>query len=47
MLIARAQVVPEGLVAGFDIHFTSPAVGPLRRTVSFTVNEKHSFKVRA
>lgn len=39
------QVIPEGLTAGFDMHFSCPAVGPIKRTVAFTVNDKHTFKV--
>jgi hypothetical protein len=38
-------VIPEGLTAGFDMHFSCPAVGPIKRTVAFTVNDKHTFKV--
>ena len=39
----RAQVIPPGATAGFDIVFTSPTPNDFRSTLYYTINEKHSF----
>lgn len=40
-----SQVVPEGLMAGFDICFTSATIGPVKRTMSYIINNQSIFKV--
>ena len=40
-----AQVIPGGAVAGFDMYFTSPTEQSFKKTLQYTINEKHILKV--
>ena len=39
-----SQVVPVAATAGFDVYFKPLETGPFQRTVSYQINEKHTFK---
>ena len=40
-----AQVLPKGAVAGFDIIFCSKVLGKYKKTFTWSINGRHSFKV--
>lgn len=39
-----SQVLPPNGIAGFDLLFSSAEIGPFRKVVSYTINERYSFK---
>lgn len=39
-----SQVIPPSGIAGFDLLFSTAEVGPIRKTVSYSVNDRYSFK---
>lgn len=41
----RSQTIPAGAVAGFDIRLLALVEGPIRQTVQWTINGRHTFKL--
>ncbi|KAL4498636.1 hypothetical protein ABPG72_019754 [Tetrahymena utriculariae] len=40
----KAQIIPSGQTAGFEIILNSRNLGPLRSNIKYFINEKHSFE---